>query len=116
MFSIRLASFQLWYPELISNSGRFSRVPGSEPVHLDLEKLFLLSDSMENLQFRSKNKNSEPENKSKKYKQILIRTLFWDELEMSSGCWKDEQKKQKMDEEAVGRPLDSGLGSCTLRI
>ena len=26
---------------------RISRIPGSEPVLLDLEKLFLLSDSME---------------------------------------------------------------------
>ena len=29
---------------------RNSKIPGSEPVLLDLEKLFLLSDSMENLQ------------------------------------------------------------------
>ena len=26
---------------------RISRIPGSEPILLDLEKLFLLSDSME---------------------------------------------------------------------
>ena len=36
---------------LISNSARFSWIPGSEPIHLDLEKLFLLSDAMENLKF-----------------------------------------------------------------
>ena len=46
---------------LISNSARFSWIPGSEPIHLDLEKLFLLSDSMENLKFYGKNENSEPE-------------------------------------------------------
>ena len=28
---------------LISNSDRFSWIPGSEPIHLDLEKLCLLS-------------------------------------------------------------------------
>merc|ERR1712159_139630 len=33
---------------LISNSARFSWIPGSEQIHLDLEKPFLLSDSMEN--------------------------------------------------------------------
>ena len=55
---------------LISNSARFSWIPGSEPIHLDLEKLFLLSDSMENLKFDREFEISEPEknaNKSKKH-------------------------------------------------
>ena len=34
------------------NFGRFVKVPGLEPAHLDLEKLFLLSVSKENLCFR----------------------------------------------------------------
>ena len=34
---------------LSSNSARFSRMPGSESTHLDLEKLLLLSDLMENV-------------------------------------------------------------------
>ena len=45
---------------------RFSRIPGSESTHLDLEKLFLLSDSMENLIFYGKIEISESENKMKK--------------------------------------------------
>ena len=69
---------------LISNSARFSWIPGSEPIHLDLEKLFLLSDSMENLKFNGKFEISEPEKKSKKIRKIPIRTLWGDELEMSS--------------------------------
>ena len=48
---------------LISNSARFSRIPGPEPIHLDLEKLFLLSDSMENLKSNGKIEISEPEQK-----------------------------------------------------
>ena len=36
------------------NVGRFVQVPGLEPTHLDLEKLFLLSVSKENLDFRCK--------------------------------------------------------------
>ena len=35
--------------------------PGSEPILLDLEKLFLLSDSMENLNLYGKFEISEPE-------------------------------------------------------
>ena len=46
---------------LISNSARFSWIPGSEPIHLDLEKLFLLPDSMGNPKFYQKFKISEPE-------------------------------------------------------
>ena len=49
-----------------NDSARFSWIPGSEPVHLDLEKLFLLSDSMENLKFTGKIEISEPEKNSKK--------------------------------------------------
>ena len=33
-------------------------IPGYEPVHLDLEKLFLLSVSKENLDFRLKNEKT----------------------------------------------------------
>ena len=33
---------------------RFSEVPGSEPIQLDLEKPLLLSDSLENLNFHRK--------------------------------------------------------------
>ena len=40
---------------------RISWIPGSESTHLDLEKLFLLSDSLENLNYYGKNKISEPE-------------------------------------------------------
>ena len=36
-------------------------IPGSEPTHLDLEKLFLLSDSMGNPKFCQKFEISEPE-------------------------------------------------------
>ena len=50
------------YPELVSNSAHCSWIPGSEPILLDLEKLFLLSDSMENRQFYGKIEISEPEN------------------------------------------------------
>ena len=46
---------------LISNSARFSWIPGSESTHLDLEKLFLLSDSLENFNFNGKFEISEPE-------------------------------------------------------
>ena len=44
---------------------RISRIPGSEPILLDLEKLFLLSDSMENLKFYQKLEISEPEKNKK---------------------------------------------------
>ena len=39
---------------MFSSPGRLLRVPGSEPIHLDLEKLFLLSVSKEKLDFRGK--------------------------------------------------------------
>ena len=52
---------------LISNCARFSWIPGSEPIHLDLEKLFLLSDSMENLNLYGKIEISEPEKKSENF-------------------------------------------------
>ena len=42
------------------------RIPGSEPIHLDLEKLFLLSDSMKNLQINGKHEISEAEQKLEK--------------------------------------------------
>ena len=40
--------------------------PGSEPTHLDVEKLFLLSDSLENLRFHTKIEISESENVQQK--------------------------------------------------
>ena len=58
----------------ISNSARFSCIPGSEPIHLNLEKQFLLSDSMESLKFQSPNKN----------KTFPYQDPFWEHLEMSS--------------------------------
>ena len=36
----------------IPSNGGFATVPGSEPIHLDLEKLFLLSVSKESLDVR----------------------------------------------------------------
>ena len=51
---------------LISNSARCSWIPGSEPIHLDLEKLFLLSDSMENLKSCGNVEISEPDKRYKK--------------------------------------------------
>ena len=56
---LRISLFFLLFP-------RVSWIPGSEPIHLDLEKLFLLSDSMENLSFYRKNEISEPEKKIEK--------------------------------------------------
>ena len=50
--------------------------PGSEPILLDLEKLFLLSDSMENLKFYGKNEISEPAKKTEKILEIPSRTLL----------------------------------------
>ena len=46
--------------------------PGSEPILLDLEKLFLLSDSMENLKLNGKIEIAEPERKLEK----LISSYF----------------------------------------
>ena len=43
---------------------------GSEPTHLDLEKPFLLSDSVENLNFYGKIEISEPE-KNRKIQKFL---------------------------------------------
>ena len=40
------------FSSFILKVGRFGKVPGYEPIHLDLEKLFLLSVSKENLDFR----------------------------------------------------------------
>ena len=42
------------FSSFILNVGGFVQVPGYEPTHLDLEKLFLLSVSKENLDFRRK--------------------------------------------------------------
>ena len=50
VFGMSLACF------IFENQG-FVKIPGYEPIHLDLEKLFLLSVSKENLDFRSKTRN-----------------------------------------------------------
>ena len=44
----------------ILNFGGLVQVPGSEPIHLDLEKLFLLSVSKENFDFRWKSEKNLP--------------------------------------------------------
>ena len=44
-----LFDFVFLFSSLILNSVGIPRVPGSESVHLDLEKLFWLSVSTENL-------------------------------------------------------------------
>ena len=41
-------------------------IPESEPILLDLEKLFLLSDSVENMKLYGKFEVSEPDKDSKK--------------------------------------------------
>ena len=52
---------------LIPSNGGFAKVPtGSEPIHLDLEKLFLLSVSNEHLDFSGKIQKNLPDKKSKK--------------------------------------------------
>ena len=56
-----------------------SMSPGHESMLLDLEKLFLLSDSMENLKVYIKLKFQNPKNKQKH-----IRTLFGEQFEISS--------------------------------
>ena len=43
---------------IFSSPAGFARIPGSEPIHLDLEKLFLLSVSKENLDFRGKHRKN----------------------------------------------------------
>ena len=48
--------------DLTPVSARFSWIPASEPTHLDLEKLFLLSDSMENLNVDGKLNFQNPKN------------------------------------------------------
>ena len=62
---------------------RITRIPGSEPVLLDLEKLFLLSDSMENLKLYRNNEISEPDKKSinkKIIKTLILRTYIPEKL------------------------------------
>ena len=62
-------------------------IPGVEPILLDLEKLLLLSDSMENLNFYRIIEISEPEKKSKKKSDFFLRsqvatyTVFHEESE-----------------------------------
>ena len=61
---------------LISNCARFSWIPGSESTHLDLEKLFLLSDSMENVKLNGNIEISELEKKSNNSEKILLGPFF----------------------------------------
>ena len=51
---------------LISNSARFSWIPGSESTNLDLEKLALLSDAMEKLNLNGTIEIAEPYRKRPK--------------------------------------------------
>ena len=65
VFAIRLDGKPIFLrkngkPKFEKLFARFSWIPGSEPIHLDLEKLFLLSDSMENLKFDGQIQISEP--------------------------------------------------------
>ena len=48
------------------------KIPGYEPVELDLEKLFLLSVSKENLDFRGKNEKNLPYKISKNKSLLKI--------------------------------------------
>ena len=59
---------------LVYDCARFSWIPGSEPIHLDLEKLFLLLDLMESLNLYGRNKISEIEKKHRN-KNILGNVL-----------------------------------------
>ena len=43
-----------------SSPARFSRIPGSEPTRLDMEKLFLAAVSKENQDFRGKIRKNVP--------------------------------------------------------
>ena len=58
--SISKKSKNVLFPCFILKVGGFLRIPGYEPVELDLEKLFLLSVSKENLDFRRKNQRNLP--------------------------------------------------------
>ena len=61
---------------LIRSRG-FSWIPGSEPKHLDLEKLSLLSDSVGNFKFNRKIEISEPEKKlENKSENVLLGPFF----------------------------------------
>ena len=52
--------FKICFSSMILNFGGFVRGPGLEPTHLDLEKLFLLSVSKENLDFKRKHEKILP--------------------------------------------------------
>ena len=43
---------------IFSSPDGFARIPGSEPIHLDLEKLFLLSVSGEKIDCRGKHRKN----------------------------------------------------------
>ena len=45
---------------IFSSPAGFARIPGSEPIHLDLENLFLLSSSKESFDFRCKSEKNLP--------------------------------------------------------
>ena len=49
----KLSKQLIFHCSILKDQG-FVKVPGYEPIHLDLEKLFLLSVSKENLDFRGK--------------------------------------------------------------
>ena len=56
---------------IFSSPAGFARIPGSEPIHLDLEKLFLLSVSKENLDFRGEIEKNLP------YKKINVLKYYF---------------------------------------
>ena len=58
--SISIKIRKICLDRIFSSPAGCARIPGSEPIHLDLEKLFLLSVSKENLDFRPKIEKSLP--------------------------------------------------------
>ena len=69
MFSLKPSTCSFVFAEYVFpcftlNVGRFVKVPGYEPIHLDLEKLFLLSVSKENFDFSRKIEKNLPYKKS----------------------------------------------------
>ena len=59
-------------------------IPGVEPILLDLENLFLLSVSLENLIFQGKNRKNETRKKLEIYYYILYLISFFVLLKHSS--------------------------------
>ena len=60
------------YLSFSSSPGSFGMIPGSEPVQFDMEKLFLLSVSKENLDCRGQIRKTYPIKISENFKKFLI--------------------------------------------